>query len=294
MYINLDSYRVFYFVAQYRSFTKAAELLYSNQPNVTRTIKHLEQALGCSLFVRSSRKVQLTPEGEKLFAHIAPAMEQIRAGEDSVLLESSLKGGSISIGASEIALDHVLLPVLKEFRRLYPQVRLQIYNSTTPQALSALRDRTVDLALVTTPLESFDSLNCQTLLTFRDVPVCAQTQDATTLAVLASHSLVCLRKGTATYELYRGFFHSHGLTFSPDIEAATSSQIIPLVRAGLGIGFVPEHTALEASADGSVHILRLEEALPQRSICLLKRKESPLSTAARELERMILDYSNEK
>ena len=45
MHINLDSYRVFYYVAQYRSFTKAAEMLYSNQPNVTRTIKNLEQAL---------------------------------------------------------------------------------------------------------------------------------------------------------------------------------------------------------------------------------------------------------
>lgn len=292
MYINLDFYRVFYFVAQYRSFTKAAEMLYSNQPNVTRTIKNLEQALGCSLFVRSSRKVQLTPEGEKLFAHIAPAMAQIQAGEDSVLLESSLKGGVISIGASEIALDYILLPVLKEFRRLYPQVRLQIYNSTTPQAVSALRDRTVDLALVATPLDAFDSLTRQALLTFRDVPICAQAYDAMALEQLASQSLVCLRKGTATYELYRGFFHSRGLTFSPDIEAATSNQIIPMVRAGLGIGFVPEHTALEASGDGSTHILQLLEPLPERSICLLKRKDSPLSAAARELERMISEYSN--
>ena len=64
MHINLDSYRVFYYVAQYRSFTKAAEMLYSNQPNVTRTIKNLEQTLGCTLLNRTSRSVQLTPEGE--------------------------------------------------------------------------------------------------------------------------------------------------------------------------------------------------------------------------------------
>ena len=67
MHINLDSYRVFYYVAQYRSFTKAAEMLYSNQSNVTRTIKNLEQVLGCTLFNRTSRSVQLTPEGEELF-----------------------------------------------------------------------------------------------------------------------------------------------------------------------------------------------------------------------------------
>ena len=51
MYISLDAYRVFYYVAQYGSFTHAADMLYSNQPNVTRTIKNLEQELGCVLFV---------------------------------------------------------------------------------------------------------------------------------------------------------------------------------------------------------------------------------------------------
>ena len=82
MHINLDSYRVFYYVAQYRSFTKAAEILYSNQPNVTRTIKNLERALDCTLFSRTSRSVRLTPEGEELFSHIAPAIQQIKDGEE--------------------------------------------------------------------------------------------------------------------------------------------------------------------------------------------------------------------
>lgn len=294
MYISLDAYRVFYYVAQYRSFTKAADMLYSNQPNVTRTIKNLEQSLGCALFVRSSRNVQLTPEGEELFAHIAPAIEQIQAGEDAVLLHTSLKGGVISIGASEIALHHTLLPVLKEFRRLYPQVRLRIYNSTTPQAVSALKERMVDLALVTTPLDACDNLEKKALITFRDVPICGQAycdlaQQPLTLEQLAVYPLVSLRKGTATYELYRSFFHSHGLTMSPDIEAATSNQIIPMVRSDLGIGFVPEHTAIEEACAGGVHILRLQQPLPERSICLLKRKDLPLSIAARELEKMLLD-----
>ena len=55
MEISLDYYRVFYHTARCGSITRAAELLYSNQPNVTRTIKNLEQALGCKLFIRSSR-----------------------------------------------------------------------------------------------------------------------------------------------------------------------------------------------------------------------------------------------
>lgn len=293
MYISLDSYRQFYYVAQYRSFTKAAEMLYSSQPNVTRSIKNLEQALGCSLFVRSSRHVQLTPEGETLLAHIAPAIEQIQAGEDALLLHTSLKGGVVSISASEIALHHTLLPLLKEFRRRYPEVRFRIFNSTTPQAVTALKERMADLALVTTPLDSCENLVRKELAVFRDVPVCGNAyypllQQPLTLKALVSYPLISLRKGTATYTLYQSFFHSHGLSLSPDIEAATSSQIIPMVQSDLGIGFVPEHIAQKAQTDGGVHILQLTQPLPQRSVCLLKRKDTPLSIAARELEKMLL------
>ena len=58
-----DYYRIFYHVAQQHSFTKAAEVLHNNQPNITRCMNNLETELGCHLFVRSNRGVSLTPEG---------------------------------------------------------------------------------------------------------------------------------------------------------------------------------------------------------------------------------------
>lgn len=60
-----DYYRIFYHVAQQHSFTKAAEVLHNNQPNITRCMNNLETELGCHLFVRSNRGVSLTPEGQK-------------------------------------------------------------------------------------------------------------------------------------------------------------------------------------------------------------------------------------
>ncbi|MBP3674226.1 MAG: LysR family transcriptional regulator [Oscillospiraceae bacterium] len=296
MYISLDSYRVFYYVARYRSFTKAAEMLYSNQPNVTRTIRNLEHSLGCMLFIRSSRSVQLTPEGEELFTHIRPAMEQIKFGEESVLLHSSLQSGTLSIGASEIALHRILLPVLKTFRREYPGIRLRIFNSNSQQAVSALKEHLVDLSLITPPIEQSDHFLRLDLVPFQEVPVCGSTHahlhnDSLTLEQLASYPLISLCRGTSTHQLYTDWFHKHGLAFSPDIEAATADQILPMVRANLGIGFVPEHTAVEAAADGSISILHLDEKPPVRSICLLKRRDMPLSVAAEKLEDMLLKYA---
>ena len=66
MNITYDYYRIFYFVAKYQSFTKAANILLSNEPNISRSIRNLEHEFGVSLFIRSNRGVTLTPEGQKL------------------------------------------------------------------------------------------------------------------------------------------------------------------------------------------------------------------------------------
>ncbi|MBQ8833982.1 MAG: LysR family transcriptional regulator [Oscillospiraceae bacterium] len=296
MHINLDSYRVFYYVAQYRSFTKAAQMLYSNQPNVTRTIKNLEQTLGCTLFIRTSRSVQLTPEGEELFSHIAPAMQQIKAGEESVLLHSKLQGGTISIGVSEIALHQVLLPVLERFRQEYPGIRLRIFNSNSQQAVSALKNRLVDFALITPPIAESDVFLRTDVAAFQEVPVCGRAyeylaEQPLTWEHLAFLPIISLCKGTSTHQLYTDWFRAHDLTFVPDIEAATADQILPMVRANLGIGFIPEQAAREAAADGSITVLQPQEKPPERTISLLKRKDMPLSVAAAELERMLFQHS---
>ena len=296
MHISLDAYRVFYYVAQYRSFTKAAQLLYSNQPNVTRTIKNLEQDLGCTLFIRTSRNVQLTPEGEALFSHIGPAMQQIQIGEEAVHLHTSLQSGTISIGASEIALHHILLPILETFRQEYPGIRLRIFNSNSQQAVSVLKDRLVDFSLLTPPIETDTHFQCTDLATFREVPVCGTAYaqlaaSALSLEQMASFPLISLCKVTSTHRLYSDWFQAHGCSFAPDIETATADQILPMVRANLGIGFIPERTAKAAAVDGSIASLQLKEDPPERTICLIKHKDAPLSIAAAKLEEMLLKHS---
>ena len=76
---NYDYYRIFYYVAQYKSFSRAAEILENNQPNITRCMNNLENELGCKLFVRTNRGVTLTPEGTRLYEHVAVAVDRSAA-----------------------------------------------------------------------------------------------------------------------------------------------------------------------------------------------------------------------
>ena len=294
MQISMDSYRVFYYVAQYKSFTKAAEILYSNQPNVTRTIKNLEQALGCALFHRTSRSVRLTPEGEELFSHIAPAMRQIQSGQESLLLHSTMKMGTVSIGVSEIALHQILLPVLEQFRGEYPNIRLRILNSNSHQAMAALKEHLVDLAVLTLPVEEADPFERTDLAAFQEIPVCSKQYahhfpNSVSLQELAQHPIISLCPGSSTHRFYSEWFRTQGLTFTPDIEAATADQILPLILANLGVGFITEQAASHAVSSGDVVPLCLNTQPPLRTISLLKRKDASISVAAAKLEEMILE-----
>ena len=296
MFISYDYYRVFYYVAKCRNFTQAASLLMSNQPNVTRTIQNLESQLGCTLFVRSNRGVRLTPAGERLYSHIRIAVEQIHAGEEELSMEKNLQNGTISIAASEVALRCFLLPVLQSFHSRWPGVRLRISNHSTPQALSALENNQADIALVTTltpSVSSRRSLTVKRVKKIQETAVCGPAfsdlaREAVSLQTIAGYPLISLGIQTMTYEFYSEWFLKHGLLFSPDIEAATADQILPMVKNNLGIGFVPEEF-LAGEDEASVIPLQLTEPIPLRSVCFAKRTDQLLSIAARELERMILE-----
>lgn len=296
MAASYDYYRIFYYVAKYRSFTKASNILLNNQPNITRCMNNLEHELGCKLFVRSNRGVTLTPEGERLYSHIIIAYEQIRAGEDELTGDKNLKSGVLSIGTSETALYGLLSEKLRSFHISYPGVRIRISNQSTPQAISALKSGLVDFAVVTTPTSVSRPFREIPLKPFREIlvggPQFAFLAEQTLhLKELEKHPLICLGKNTMTYQFYNRFFLKYGMSLQPDMETATTDQVLLLVKSDLGVGFLPEYLALESLTRGEIFRIQLVEPVPQRFICLVKDTGRPLSIAAREFEKAL--YQND-
>lgn len=296
MNISYDYYKTFYYVAKYHSFSKAADALYASQPNITRTVKNLESALGCTLLVRSNRSVSLTPEGERLFRHVKIAVEHIQAGEEELSLENSLRSGAVSIGATENTLHYVLLPLLKTFREHYPGVNIKVTNHSTVQAVNALKNGLVDFAIVTSPVRLPASLKAVTVRTFHEAAVCSSaflrpTEGNITLKELTGYPLICLGADTMTFEFYSQFFYENGAVLSPQIEVDTTDQILSMVNHDLGIGFVPEYFIRSPSVRKNLTLLKLTPEIPERTICLIKRTDQPLSIAAKTLEKMIVQSS---
>ncbi len=291
MSISYDYYRIFYYVAKYKSFSAAANALVNSQPNLTRSIKRLEQELGCRLFMRKRNGVELTPEGEKLFHHVSIAFEHILTAEEQLSVDESLESGLVSISASEIALHCALLPVLHAFHTLYPKVKIRVSNHSTPEALHMLQNGLSDLAIVTTPVGTHKNLESHTVKSIQEVPICnrsflSETDNSISWSQLSHLPIISLGKGTNSYAFYSDLFSKKGIPFEPDIEVATADQIIPFVENNLGIGFVPD-SFLQKHED--LTALTLDIPIPKREICLLKRTNANLSIATKKLEQMILE-----
>lgn len=288
--MNYEAYRIFYYVALYRNITQASHALSMSQPNVTRCIKNLEASLGCQLLIRGNRGVECTLEGEKLFHHVSLAFSHFKQGEEEIQMAKNLKSGRISIGASEIPLHCCLLPILKQFRNQYPDIKICVSNYSTKQALKALKEGKVDFCVVTTPVKLEERMEMIPIKEIHETAICGNQyaylcNQPLSLSEISTYPIICLGPTTMTYELYAQWFSEHGLLLNPDIEAATSDQIIPLVSHDLGIGFIAQELIHSSLKD--IHCLTIKETIPSRKIVLVKDK-TPLSLASKQLEKMIL------
>ena len=132
MNINLEYYKVFYYVCLEGSLTAAAQKLCISQPAVSQAVRQLEKEAGARLFFRTSKGVQLTREGELLFRYVKVGVEQLLEGGRMLKRMLDMDMGEVRIGASDMTLQFFLLPFLEQFHRQYPKIKVTVTNAPTP------------------------------------------------------------------------------------------------------------------------------------------------------------------
>ena len=315
MSVSLDYYRIFYYVGKTGSITAAANALFLTQPTISHAIQNLEKELGCTLFLRTKKGVLMTPEAKNLYSHISIACEQIRIGEEQLHAALQLSEGSVSIGATETVLHFYLIPWLKKYHSLYPNIKLKISNSNTPATLQALKQGILDFAVLVMNGEndyaadyeknygknhkkdSGKTFQITRLEDFSDIFVggteyaflaeqTRQTKQPVSLSQLTQYPLVCLEKNTCTRTFLDQILNEHQVQWSPDIELATTDLIMPMVTQNFGIGFIPEYFAQTAIEQKTAFSLPIVEEIPPRHICLVCTP-TPHSAASEAFIRML-------
>lgn len=292
MLANLEYYKVFYYVAKTGSLTHAARMLSVSQPAVSQSVKQLEAQLGTKLFVRASKGMRLTAEGDLLYAHIKKGYEEMEIGEQKLIRMRNLELGEIHIGASDMTLQFYLLPILEQFHEKYPSIKVTVTNAPTPETLQNLKNGQIDLGVVSTPLSTNTSLQYLTVRSIEDTFVCgrrftAYKNKTLDFSELEKLPIICLEGNTSTRSCLDDFLAKNGVFLKPEFELATSDMIVQFALRNLGIGCVVRDFALPYLQSGQLFELRFNKMIPKRDICIVTDGKHPLSAAAENLLAII-------
>lgn len=293
MDINFELYKVFYYVAETLSFSQASKELFISQSAVSQSIKVLEKRLGHSLFIRSTKKVRLTKEGELLFKHIEPAVNLITRGESQILESHSLNGGQLRIGASDTICRYYLVPYLKRFHEKYPGAHIKVTNGTSGQCVDLLEAGQVDLIVTNLPNKKLSTLrNVKEIKTFEDVFIASRSafpeliERHITYEELQTYPILMLESHASTSEFLHQLFLSHQLELAPAIELSSNDLLIDLAKIGLGIAFVPDFCV--SQKDNDLFIVKMKEPLPKRKLAAAYNDHLSIWKVAEEFLEMLL------
>ncbi len=292
MNVNLEYYKIFYYVARSGSFTGAAEELCISQPAVSQGIKLLETNLGSDLFIRTQKGVKLTPEGEVLYSYIERGYETILLGESKFKKMIDLENGEIRIGASDMTLQFYLLSYLEAFHMKYPGIKVTVTNAPTPETLEYLYESKIDFGVVSAPFFAKSEIISREVKEIRDVFVAGSRflslKDKTLeYSDLEKLPIICLEHNTSTRMYVDEVLKNNGVVLKPEFELATSDMIVQFTLRNLGIGSVVQEFAEKFMASGELFELKFRKQIPARNFCVITSDKNPVSTAARELLNMM-------
>ncbi|MBK8150882.1 MAG: LysR family transcriptional regulator [Acidobacteria bacterium] len=293
--MDINQLEVLVAVAQEKSFSRAAEVLNRTQPAVSQAIRRLEQEIGERLFDRSSKDGTLTLGGEILLDYARQMLNLRQTAQNAIKEMRDLHHGKVTISANEHTVFY-LLPVIREFRKLYPMIKIEVQRGVASRIPKEITAREVELGVV-----SFKPTDSSIVA----VPVMT---DELALIVAPDHPLAP-RTSVSVKELGVETFIAHNAvspyrqkvieTFEKNktrlnisVELPSLEAIKRLVETGAGVALVPKLSAQSELASGHLKALSVTEMKLERKLNIVYRRNSELSHAAKVFLKLAKDMSS--
>lgn len=270
MNFRIEQYRIFNFVAKTKSFSKAGEALYMTQSAVSQAIKQLETSIDTILFKRTAKGVELTQAGEILYKYTSSAMELLETGLVRVEALKSLDEGELKIGASDTISSHFLLPHLEMFHKLYPNIKIQIINRVSSDALTLLKSGKIDIAFINLPIVDND-IEIKECMIVHDTFVAGNGyenfKDKTfTRDAISKLPLILLESKSNSRKYVDKAFLESGYRLNASIELGAHELLLQLAKINLGVSCVIKEFSKDYLDNKFVFELKQKNPIPPRAI----------------------------
>lgn len=276
--MDVSDLRVFEAVSRHGSMNRAAQELHTVQSNVTARIRALEEELGVSLFQRHARGVSTTPAGQRILPFVG-RITKLLADARAAAKDDGEPGGTLSLGSLETTTALRLSPLLGQFAKTYPQVRLVVTTGTTRRLIDDVVSCRVEGAFVAGPVNHPDldhEVIFQEELVLVTTPAIRGVED---LAGIVDLKTIVFQIGCSYRQRLESLLADMGIVTSKPLEFGSLDTIISCVSAGVGITLLPRGVVASAVRGGGVAIHALP---PERSLVdtLFVRRSDAYTTSA--------------
>ena len=291
---QLESYAA---VVRHNSFTKAAENLYISQPTISTHIRALEEELNVRLIMRTTKNIEVTPEGMKLYEYAVNLLEL----RDRMMQEGYADAKQIiHLGASTIPSAYVLPEILPKFGKMNPNAYFAIHQSDSQAVVDGLTDGIYDVGLIGMPCEK-ESIVCESFCKDRMIIVTPVTEHFLQLQKckyppveeLFREPVIMREKGSGTKKSADLFLEKMGLSDDKlNISARVNDPeaIKNLVAGGLGISVISERAARNFLQEKRLLKFELPGEGNTRDLFIVYRRDQGSRAYIREFVNFVSKY----
>lgn len=290
MVMNMNNLELFLKVAEKMSITEASKELFISQPAVSKAVKNLEKHLDIKLFIRDKKNGLLLTEVGKEILILARQMKGIENKIYQVAnQENKLLSGKIKVGSFPAASTNILTKTIVLFRAKYPLVNIELIEGTSNQIKKWVEDRTVDMGIVASPFEPYESkvLNKDHMVAIIPDNHSLNQEKSVNLKKYQDDIIFC--KGGHEVAIAETF-ETNNIKFKENLTVHSAETLISMVKNNLGIGVISNFTLSSVS-----HNLIIKEIIPRitRHIGIITHSFNEVTPATREFINIMASSYNE-
>lgn len=233
-------------------FRRAAETLDTAQPTLSQRISALEKELGVQLFDRTKREVHLTKAGRVFVDNVRPLVDQLDQAVRRTREAQAGMQGTLLLGASTPAMSNLVPALVRQFRRLHPQITLALRVMHSNELVEQLRRRQIDVAFGRAGIPA-EKISSELIMSYPHRLMLPADHDqagtgAVELSRLQGETLVTYPRSVIgdSYDELLTFCRTHSFIPKAIQEAPTVDSVIGLVSCGFGVAILPATRALQA------------------------------------------------
>lgn len=300
-----------YTIYQKGSFAKAAQSLYLTQPALSIAVQKAETRIGMPIFDRSHKPLKLTAAGEIYIEKIEEILHIEKELQIKIQDLSELNNGTVKIGATSYFFSYILPPVLLEYQKKYPDVKLDIFEAGAYELKNMLLKKEIDLTFVSRPAKEPHFKN---KFLFEDelvlaVPASFPVNQSLAAYRMTSEELLCPSSAAppaadlqafadtpfvllkSSYDLrHRAnlFFEAAGISPVIRMEASQMATLYALAEAGIGAAFISNHIITKPSP--RVLFYRINHPEATREMNIVTNKHCYISRAVENFIRLLIKH----